>query len=380
MTTVQAKNNSVSIGEKSRLIYIEGEVTESAEPRIMESFAQASPKGVRCSVLDFSGIRFLNGAGVSLLVKLNIQAKKQGHDLKAFGLSNHYQNVFKLTRLDKAIEIYDSKAEVLVAVGEPAGSPLYGENRERNLNLLSRQSKQGSLSGATCWAQPVSKLKVPEMPTKAINLNVEGRRVVGPVEGFGQMWQKTYRLRLVGAKTTPAEAIAVLKENFPKFQPPENHFYPSSAGIKPGEIVLIDSSTPGGPVYTGVMILYADDLSFTFITPQGHPESGWVTFTAFEENGATVIQIQGLARASDPVYEIAFRLAGSKLQERIWRHVLTSLANHLGANPEVQVQKTCIDTGMQWSEAKNIWYNAQIRSLLYTMSAPLRRVRNKTRR
>jgi hypothetical protein len=46
------------------------------------------------------------------------------------------------------------------------------------------------------WAQQVSTLKAPLVPTGALNLNVEGRQPVGPLQGFGQMWQKTYGVRL----------------------------------------------------------------------------------------------------------------------------------------------------------------------------------------
>jgi hypothetical protein len=90
------------------------------------------------------------------------------------------------------------------------------------------------------------------------------------------------------------------------------------------------------------------------------------------------VQILGLARSNDPVYEVAFRLVGSKVQETIWRHVLSSLARRLGAVPDVQVQKECVDPGLQWSGAANVWYNAQIRSLVYTMGAPLRRTGKRT--
>jgi hypothetical protein len=203
------------------------------------------------------------------------------------------------------------------------------------------------------------------MPPEAINLNMKGRRVVGPVDGFGQLWQKTYRLRLDKTGTTPEDVIHALKSNFPSLQPSFNHFYLSSAGIQPGEVVLIDSSTPGGPVSTGVMVLYADDVSFTFITPQGHPESGWVNFSAFEEGGSVIVQIIGLARANDPVYEVAFRTVGSKIQTGIWTYLLTSLAEHLGVPADVNVDIRCVDTRMQWSQAGNVWYNAQIRTMLY---------------
>jgi hypothetical protein len=39
------------------------------------------------------------------------------------------------------------------------------------------------------WSKPVDRLALGTVPTRAMNLNVEGRRLVGPVQGFGQLWQ-----------------------------------------------------------------------------------------------------------------------------------------------------------------------------------------------
>ena len=65
------------------------------------------------------------------------------------------------------------------------------------------------------------------------------------------------------------------------------------------------------PVYTGVRVLYADE-SFTVMTPEGHPESGWNTFSAYQdEDGTAAAQIQSLARANEPIYELGFRIVGS---------------------------------------------------------------------
>ncbi len=225
---------------------------------------------------------------------------------------------------------------------------------------------------AANWAKSGENLKVGELPREATNLNVEGRRVVGPLEGFGQLWQKTYRVRLSGTSVTPTEVVKVWKEHFPEFQPPSNRFYPSVAGVQPGEVVMINAMTPGGPVSTGVMVLYSDEESFTLMTPQGHPESGWVTFSAFEEDGVTVAQVQSLARANDPIYEMAFRLIGASMQEQIWTHVLTSLARHYDVQGAVSVQKTCVDPKLQWSGFKNLRHNAQIITLLYTLGTPFR--------
>jgi hypothetical protein len=230
------------------------------------------------------------------------------------------------------------------------------------------------------WARPVSKFKVADVPTGAINLNVEGRQVVSPLHGFGPLWQKTFRVRLPGTTAAPAEVMKVWRENFPKFQPPENHFYPPLTGIRPGEVVFISGRVPAWPgtppilpMSSGVMVLYADEECFTIVTPEGFPESGWNTFSAYEEEGYTVAQVQTLARSADPLYEFYHRFLGSsEQQDKTWSHVLTTLAAHFGVVGQVQMHNVCLDPGVRWSEAKNIWYNAGIRTVFYLLGAPLR--------
>jgi hypothetical protein len=232
---------------------------------------------------------------------------------------------------------------------------------------------------AAYWAQRVAALKVGEVPAGARNLNVEGRQVVGPLQGFGALWQKTYRIRFPASVATPAEVVAAWKTNFSAFQPPENHFFTSQAGVLPGEVVLINASMMGSPIDTGTMVLYADDESFTLMTPQGHPESGWITFSAFEDDGSTVAQIQSMARANDPIYELGFRLFASGTQEKIWSHVLRSLAAHFGVTCDVDLTKTCVDRKVQWRQAGNVWHNAAARSTMYMLLRPLRSLQRRLR-
>ena len=59
---------------------------------------------------------------------------------------------------------------------------------------------------AAHWAQTTT-LHVSQVPTGALNLNVDGRLAVGPLQGFGQLWQKTYRLHLPTAVMTLVEVM-----------------------------------------------------------------------------------------------------------------------------------------------------------------------------
>lgn len=231
---------------------------------------------------------------------------------------------------------------------------------------------------AANWATQTDAVKLSAVPVGARNLNVEGRQAVGPLQGFGPMWQKTYRVRLVGSNTTPKDVIGAWKENFPKFWPPNNTFYAPLTGIAPGEAALINSSLPGGmPLSTGVMVLYADEESFTLMTTQGHPFSGWVTFSASSDESkdgdrCTVAQAQVLMRANDPLYAVGMRFGGHKQEDKIWQWTLTSLAKHFGITATVETNCQCIDRRPQWRRASNIWYNAGVRSTIYLMWAPVR--------
>lgn len=215
------------------------------------------------------------------------------------------------------------------------------------------------------WTR-VSTLHISQVPTGALNLNVDGRQVVGPLQGFGWLWQRTYTLTLPETNLTPVEIMHIWKTHFPSFLPSKQRFYPAMDGLEPGQIILINGSS-GLPVSTGVMVLYADDETFTLMTPQGHPESGWNTFSVGYEYGRVVCQIQSLARANDPLYELGFRLLGSSIQERLWIHVLQTLARHLQTRVLIHTSKLCLDPHVQWSQAKNIWYNAAIRTAFYRL-------------
>jgi hypothetical protein len=252
------------------------------------------------------------------------------------------------------------------------------------MTLTPPEREEQTPRDAAYWARPVAKLKVATMPLEALNLNVEGRQIAGPLQGFGQLWQKTYRIRLEGAQVTPAKVIQYWKAHFADFWPVENRFYGRVTGIALGEVAVLNLAMPGGmPVRmsTGVMVVYADEESFSFMTPEGHMFASLMTFSAFRDGDCTVVQIQPLIRASDPLYEVGMRLGViHKVEDRFWHHVLKGLAAHYGVKAEIQQHNECLDPRVQWSEAKNIWHNAAIRSGLYAARAPVRWLRRRLKR
>src|SRR6201987_2575594 len=89
---------------------------------------------------------------------------------------------------------------------------------------------------AQSWAAKGDRLAV-DQRAGVRGTNVAGRRLTGPVQGFGKMWQKTYRME-VGDAVEPAAAIALWRSNFPDFWPKRNRFAGALTGINPGDVAL----------------------------------------------------------------------------------------------------------------------------------------------
>lgn len=214
------------------------------------------------------------------------------------------------------------------------------------------------------WAKPVDKLKVGDVDATAPRGNVEGRRLNNAMHGFGQMWRKTYQVTIPGM--SPEEVIATWKARYGEFWPTGNKFYPPASGIMPGEVAVISGGKGATKLSTGVLVMYADDTSFSYITPEGHPFAGTITFSSHvEDDGNTVAQVALLIRNNDPLYELGFKLFGSRMEDRMWEETLRNLTGAFTDEPpEVSTEIVCIDKKRQWKRFGNIYKNSAVRTML----------------
>jgi anti-sigma B factor antagonist len=100
-----------------RLIAIEGQVTRESEALLQDAYERAADGAATAIVLDFSGLEYMNSGGIGLLVTLLVRARRNHHRMLACGLSEHYRQIFELTRLDEVISIYDTAAAAIEAAG-----------------------------------------------------------------------------------------------------------------------------------------------------------------------------------------------------------------------------------------------------------------------
>jgi anti-anti-sigma factor len=306
-------------------------------------------------LLNLSELPHMDTEGAGLLVMYTVRAARKNLSVAAYGLTDSLRDVFRLTRLDEAIPLFEDEKAALCCRNFPKKSVL---------SVDTSYHYDGPLFPG--WARSIDSLSIRDLPAEAMNSNVDGRETTSPVQGFGQLWDKKYRLHVNDDKIEPQQIVSLWRSNFPDFWPKGNRLFPSGRlSIEPGTMAVLNLILPGGLVLaTGLMVIYADDTSFSFTTIQGHILSGWITFSSFRENSTTIIQVHPLFRAGDPLMELGFRFGAAQQEDQFWHETLGNLARRLAVQGRIEQQDTLIDSRIQWRECKNLWYNAAIRSSL----------------
>ncbi|MFZ6005124.1 MAG: STAS domain-containing protein [Actinomycetota bacterium] len=105
-----------AIDSLAGVVEVQGDMSAACEDALMAAYALACSPATKGVVLNFDRLDFLNSGGIGLLVTLLVRANRSGQRLGACGLSDHYREIFELTRLDEAITIHPTEAEALAAV------------------------------------------------------------------------------------------------------------------------------------------------------------------------------------------------------------------------------------------------------------------------
>ena len=348
-------------GQNLAAIELQGRLDSAAETTLMEAFDRTAGKAA--VLLNFSLLEEIDGAGTGLLILLSARAARQGTRLLACGVNAPLQQVFRLFALDESIAFCAGEAE---AAQTPPQTRPWPE--------IAGQSLAG-------WAAQVDRMDAAGLPGQARTLNLQNRRAVGPFNGFGRLFRKTYVVSLAGAGLAPAEVVQVWKVEFPTFWPKGNVFFGPPGPLSAGQAAALHLAGPGGMNYpggmpmiaTGLRVVHAGETSFSFLSAEGHILAGLITFSAFSEQGDTFARVQAVGRASDPLFEFMFRLGmAHKLEDTFWLQTLTNLAARFGLERSAAMRVEYFDPALQWSRAGNIWQNAAIRSGLDWVLSPLR--------
>jgi anti-sigma B factor antagonist len=121
VSTTQMRTRARSADDAVAVIELRGDVTAASENELMDAYREAGAEEIRGIVLDFSGLDYMNSSGIGLLVTFLVRAKRAHQQLSAYGLSDHYRQIFELTRLDEVISVHDDEDRAVAAARTGSG-------------------------------------------------------------------------------------------------------------------------------------------------------------------------------------------------------------------------------------------------------------------
>jgi len=95
------------------VIDLRGDIDGSSEQALNAAYAEASANSATSVLLNFSSVEYINSTGIALIVGVLAQARKTRRHVSTFGLSEHYTEIFQITRLADFMGIYPDEASAL---------------------------------------------------------------------------------------------------------------------------------------------------------------------------------------------------------------------------------------------------------------------------
>lgn len=92
--------------DKGSVVILTGTVDKAAKEEMEVAYRQATAESGEVR-LDFSGVDYINSTGIAVIVGVLAMARAERREIGAFGLSDHYREVFQITRLSDFMHIYE---------------------------------------------------------------------------------------------------------------------------------------------------------------------------------------------------------------------------------------------------------------------------------
>jgi anti-anti-sigma factor len=100
-------------------IALRGRIDREGDAALAEASSRAAALGAPVVELDFAAVDYINSTGIALIVRLLAEARRDHREVRARGLSEHYREIFRITRLSDFVTLEDD--EPVVAVAPAAG-------------------------------------------------------------------------------------------------------------------------------------------------------------------------------------------------------------------------------------------------------------------
>src|ERR671921_1717683 len=100
------------------VIDLTGEINGFVEEALGVAYGEAESNDPEAILLNFEGVDYINSTGIALIVGLLAKARISKRRLVAYGLSDHYVEVFNITRLSDFMSVFPDEERAISQMSE----------------------------------------------------------------------------------------------------------------------------------------------------------------------------------------------------------------------------------------------------------------------
>lgn len=104
--------------DSQAIIDLRGDIDAFADDTLNGAYLEAEKLNPNAILLNFSQVEYINSTGIALIVGLLAKARKAHLPLYTCGLSDHYIEIFEITRLSDFMKIFPDEASALTNSAE----------------------------------------------------------------------------------------------------------------------------------------------------------------------------------------------------------------------------------------------------------------------
>lgn len=100
------------------VLELSGDINAAAAVGLDAAYQEATQDQPELILLNFANTTYINSTGIALIVGILARARQAGIRLVTCGLSEHYQEIFRITRLVDFMTIYPDERSALVGLSQ----------------------------------------------------------------------------------------------------------------------------------------------------------------------------------------------------------------------------------------------------------------------
>jgi anti-sigma B factor antagonist len=91
-------------------VRMHGDLDSRADATLASAYVDVHAMAPGSLTLDFHDVGYINSTGIALVVRLLAEARRDGRTVRAVGLTPHYREIFRITRLSDFMDIIEGDA------------------------------------------------------------------------------------------------------------------------------------------------------------------------------------------------------------------------------------------------------------------------------